>query len=223
MASNAENVSTWWRHHDPDTLDNPSIGVDSTVTEFMACYIWMLMKATDTLHMTAWRLLMNTFTMLYFYMRNFLPSLITICIFQCRQSVSNFAKCFPCSGGKLSVCWLLVYQMPFCDKAQQNRRLRGAWTFFCNQILLILINGLCVVNFRLNSGKKTLPHLCITWHFHHRLLVFCQGPVSICDKTSYRKISWSLDATRFVFRIVRSLWNLTALLPMCPPNFKAMR
>ena len=44
-----------------------------------------------------------------------------------------------------------------------------------------------------------------------------QGPVYISEKTSYRKISWSLEATRFVFRIVLSLWNLTgisaALLP----------
>ena len=53
------------------------------------------------------------------------------------------------------------------------------------------------------------------------------GPASISDKTSYRKISWSLNAARFVFGIVRSLWNLTgtltALLPMCLPNFKVMR
>ena len=52
------------------------------------------------------------------------------------------------------------------------------------------------------------------------------GPVSISEKTSYRKISWSLEAARFVFRIVWSLWNLTgtsaALLPMCLPNFKAI-
>ena len=45
-----------------------------------------------------------------------------------------------------------------------------------------------------------------------------QGPVSIYDKTSYRKISWSLEAVRFVFKIVWSLWNLTgtsaALLPV---------
>ena len=38
-------------------------------------------------------------------------------------------------------------------------------------------------------------------------------------KTSFRKISWSLEAARFVFRILRSLWNLTGtsagLLPMC--------
>ena len=52
-------------------------------------------------------------------------------------------------------------------------------------------------------------------------------PVSISEKTSYRQISWSLEAARFVFRIVWSLWNLTgtsaALLPMCLSNFKAIQ
>ena len=43
-----------------------------------------------------------------------------------------------------------------------------------------------------------------------------QGPVSISENTSYRKISWSIEAARFVFRIVR-------LLPMCLSNFKAIR
>ena len=55
----------------------------------------------------------------------------------------------------------------------------------------------------------------------------CQGPVSISEKTSFRKISSSLEAARFVFRIVRSLWNstgtLAAVLPMCLSNFKAIR
>ena len=54
-----------------------------------------------------------------------------------------------------------------------------------------------------------------------------QGPVSTSEKTSFRKISWSLEAARFVFEIVRSLWNLTgtsaALLPICLSNFKAIR
>ena len=53
----------------------------------------------------------------------------------------------------------------------------------------------------------------------------CQGPVSVSDKTSYCSIPWSLEAARFVFRIVRSLWNLpgtsVALLPMYLSNFKA--
>ena len=54
-----------------------------------------------------------------------------------------------------------------------------------------------------------------------------QAPVSISDKTCFRKISQSLEAAKFVFRIVQSLWNLTgtsaALLPMCLSSSKAMR
>ena len=53
-----------------------------------------------------------------------------------------------------------------------------------------------------------------------------QGPVSICDRSSYRKNSWSLEAARFDFRIVQSLWNLTgssaALLPKSLSDFKSM-
>ena len=53
------------------------------------------------------------------------------------------------------------------------------------------------------------------------------GPVSISDKTSYRKISQSFEAERFVFRIVRWLWNLAAtsaaLLPRSLSNLKAIR
>ena len=54
-----------------------------------------------------------------------------------------------------------------------------------------------------------------------------QGLVSISDKTSYCKISQSLRAVRFVFRIIRTFWNLTGalavMLPMCLSNFKVMR
>ena len=67
-------------------------------------------------------------------------------------------------------------------------------------------------------------------HVSHKVNVMAAGnlgPVSISDKTSYRKISQSLEAARFVFRFVRSLWNLTgtstALLLMCQSNFKAIR
>ena len=52
------------------------------------------------------------------------------------------------------------------------------------------------------------------------------SPVSTSDKTSYCKISWSLEAARIVFRIVRSLPNLTCssavLLLMCLWNFKTI-
>ena len=53
------------------------------------------------------------------------------------------------------------------------------------------------------------------------------GPLySLSGRTSYRKISWSLEA-RFDFRLFQSLWNLTgisaAALPKCLSNFRAMR
>ena len=54
-----------------------------------------------------------------------------------------------------------------------------------------------------------------------------KGPVSTSHKTSYFKISQSLEAAWFVFIIVRSLWNVTstsaAVLPMCLSNFKAIK
>ena len=53
-----------------------------------------------------------------------------------------------------------------------------------------------------------------------------QGLYSLSGWTSYRKISWSLEATRFGFRLFQSLWNLTgtsaAVLPRCPSNFRAI-
>ena len=45
-----------------------------------------------------------------------------------------------------------------------------------------------------------------------------QGLHSLSSKTYYCKISWSLEATRFMFRLFQSLWNLTgtsaAVLPV---------
>ena len=38
------------------------------------------------------------------------------------------------------------------------------------------------------------------------------GLYSLSGKTSYRKISWSIEAARFRFRIFQSLWNLTGTL-----------
>ena len=53
-----------------------------------------------------------------------------------------------------------------------------------------------------------------------------QGPVSISDKTSYCKISWSLEAAMLVVWIITSLCNLTstseAVLPKRLSNFIAI-
>ena len=54
-----------------------------------------------------------------------------------------------------------------------------------------------------------------------------QGLYSLSGKTSYRKISWSLEAARFGFKLFQSLWNLAgtsaALLPRWLSNFRAIR
>ena len=53
------------------------------------------------------------------------------------------------------------------------------------------------------------------------------GLYSLNGKASYRKISWSLEAARFGFKLFQSLWNLAgtsaALLPRWLPNFSAIR
>ena len=53
------------------------------------------------------------------------------------------------------------------------------------------------------------------------------GLYSLSGKTSYRKISWSLEAAGFGFKLFKSLWNLAgtsaALLPRCLSNCRAIR
>ena len=41
------------------------------------------------------------------------------------------------------------------------------------------------------------------------------GIYSLSGKTSYRKISWSLEAARFGFGLFRLLWNLTGISAAC--------
>ena len=54
-----------------------------------------------------------------------------------------------------------------------------------------------------------------------------RGPVSISHTTSYGKISQILETAKFVFRIVRSLWNSAGtsatLLSRCLLNVNAMQ
>ena len=62
---------------------------------------------------------------------------------------------------------------------------------------------------------------------HVIVLSHPQGLYSLSGKTSYRKISWSLEAARFGFKLFQSLWNLAgtsaAMLPRCLSNFRAIR
>ena len=65
----------------------------------------------------------------------------------------------------------------------------------------------------------------VTWFCCH--LIANQGLYSLSGKTSYCKISWSLEAVIFGFGLYQSLWNLrgtsAALLPKCLSNFRAIR
>ena len=64
-------------------------------------------------------------------------------------------------------------------------------------------------------------------HGNGLILESCQGLYSLSGKTSYRKISWSLEAARFGLKLFQLLWNLAgtsaALLPRCLSNFNAIR
>ena len=58
-------------------------------------------------------------------------------------------------------------------------------------------------------------------------MAWYQGLYSLSGKTSYRKISRSLEAAGFGFKLFQSLWNLAGtsaeLLPRCLSNFRAIR
>ena len=63
--------------------------------------------------------------------------------------------------------------------------------------------------------------------WQHAYSVCKQSLHSLSGRTSYRKISWSLEAASFGFNFFQSLWNLTstsaASLSICLSNFRAIR
>ena len=71
----------------------------------------------------------------------------------------------------------------------------------------------------------TIPTMLVNIK-HYANIRQTQGLYSLSGKTSYRKISWSLEAARFGFKLFQSLWNLAgtsaALLPRCLSNFRSI-
>ena len=106
-------------------------------------------------------------------------------------------------------------------------------TLQCN-IVFHWLDGL--VQERRNSIANALElHLSCTnplkWSPQNSLeienkLALTQGLYSLSGKTSYRQISWSLEAVRLGVIIIAPLWNLTgtsaALLPRGLSNFRAI-
>ena len=101
--------------------------------------------------------------------------------------------------------------------------------------------GACQISERLGNYKPESRGLMTSWNFLVRLLrLVNRGPgnhpnvteatlglYSLSAKTSYCKISWSLEGARFGFRLFQSLWNLTgpsaAVLPRYLSSFRAVR
>ena len=71
--------------------------------------------------------------------------------------------------------------------------------------------------------EKMMP----VWRHEIEILSTLLGLYSLSGKTSYRKISWSLEAARLGFKLFQSLCNLAgtsaALLPRCLSYFRAIR
>ena len=82
--------------------------------------------------------------------------------------------------------------------------------------------GRCILSKVVDWVTRPEYHGC-WWHDETR----SQGLYSLSGKTSYRKISWTLEAARFEFRLFQSLWNLTgtsgAALPIYLLNIRAIR
>ena len=109
------------------------------------------------------------------------------------------------------------------------RDVTGAF-FMTSNIHIFL---LCFLSPRLQnppflSSRQLCAHI-IHGHFigSGTAIAMRLGLYSLSGKTSYRKISWSLEAARFGFKLFQSLWNLAgtsaALLPRCLSNFRAIR
>ena len=73
---------------------------------------------------------------------------------------------------------------------------------------------------RFEDVRMLLWYHCYKWDTHPT-----HGIYSMSGKTSYRRISWSLEAVRLTV-IITILWNLTvtsaALLPTCLSNSRAI-
>ena len=91
------------------------------------------------------------------------------------------------------------------------------------------------LDLRLRASSLQALRLVQTWRIIDKVIgetkgwltITSQGLYSLSGKTSDRKISWSLEAARFGFKLFQSLWNLAgasaALLPRCLSNFRAIR
>ena len=85
------------------------------------------------------------------------------------------------------------------------------------------------MNFNTSHKITFTMFLCLFYEFSvdsWNISSIMHGLFSLIGKTSYRQISWTLEAARLDVVMVVSLWNLTgilaALLPRCLSNIRAI-
>ena len=96
--------------------------------------------------------------------------------------------------------------------------------------LFVPLSACLIYTMGQRSKMRAIPMIFVT-HVISALQWREQSPASVLGlyslsgKTSYRQISWSLEAARLSVIVIVSHWNLTgisaALLPRCLSNFRA--
>ena len=102
--------------------------------------------------------------------------------------------------------WFIMFRDSGCSVSGYRK---------CFVLLEVNVAGVCA------SGA-----LLFTLYIHCRTFIH-PGLYSLSGRSPYRKISWSLEDTRFESRLFKSLWNLTGIstagLPRCMSSFRAIR
>ena len=114
---------------------------------------------------------------------------------------------FPYTKASDAELWCFIWSAP-----EQTIEQRIETPVIWDAIAIIMTSLWCIIN----THSKIF-----------RIKPWYQGLYSLSGKTSYRKISWSLEAAGFGFKLFQSLWNLAGtsaeLLPRCLSNFRAIR
>ena len=110
--------------------------------------------------------------------------------------------------------WWSIVNWTFRNKPQ--------WNFNRNSNIFIQENALENVVCDLASsglGSNVLIYVMTSgrWRRNSYIPSFLQGLHSLSGKTSYRQISWTLEAARLYIIMIESLWNLTDI-----SNFRAI-
>ena len=76
------------------------------------------------------------------------------------------------------------------------------------KLFYLYMTAICITAVQFMQKYKFTRRITFVFCFW-RMITVCPGPVSISNKTSYRKIWWSLEATSLAIWIIAPLWNLT--------------